>query len=155
MKALHQKKKDVDDEDEKTAVEDEHELMTKEEIFKQLQLDSTSHGYDLSKGTYSRDAITDGLCEYINKEIEKLRRQTDNVQRKITVAKGGEVEDDDDPDTKATKLGAQYADELEEEGCTMIYSHAGNPVRIQAMRHQTGQLGGLGSITIEEVQAQQ
>ena len=53
MKALHQKQKNPEDEDEKTAVEDEHELMTKEEIFKQLQLDSTSHGYDLSKGTYS------------------------------------------------------------------------------------------------------
>ena len=130
MKALHQKQKNPEDEDEKTAVEDEHELMTKEEIFKQLQLDSTSHGYDLSKGTYSWDAITDALCDNINKEIEKLRRQSDNIQRKITIATGGEVEDDDDPDTKAAKIGAQYAAELEDEGCTMIYSHAGNPERI-------------------------
>ncbi|MBK8156692.1 MAG: hypothetical protein IPK55_12190 [Streptococcus sp.] len=61
-----------------------------------------------------------------------------------TLATKGKVEEEMTP----LDISHKISNELEDKGCTMIYAH---PERVQAMRHQTGQLGGLGAVSLEEV----
>ena len=60
-------------------------------------------------------------------------------------AKGGAEIDENTEEKKAEAI----TDHLVGEGCTVIHAH---PERIQAMRHQTGQLGGLGELSLEDIQ---
>ena len=62
-----------------------------------------------------------------------------------TIAKTGRA---DEEETDAVR-GAAIAADLEAKGATVIYSH---PERVQAMRHQTGQIGGLGALDLNEIQ---
>ena len=61
-----------------------------------------------------------------------------------TLATQGKVEEE----MTTSDIAHKITNELEDKGCTVIYSH---PERVQAMRHQTGQLGGLGAVSLEEV----
>ena len=48
-----------------------------------------------------------------------------------TLATNGKIIEEQTPE----EIGQVIADELDDKGCTVIYSH---PERVQAMRHQTG-----------------
>jgi hypothetical protein len=64
---------------------DEGLLLSKEEIFRKLNISSGDDTY--GKGQFlTRDGITKELCDNITKEIEKLRRQSENIQTRKTLA---------------------------------------------------------------------
>ena len=119
-------------------------IILQDQVMNDLNLLSGAHlGADIKGGSLTKAAITKDLTENITKEIEKLRRQSDNIMTRKQLIVEGSI-DEITPEERAyeIKLG------LEEKGCTVIHAEE---ERVQAMRHQTGQLGGLGAITMEEV----
>ena len=119
-------------------------LLTKDMIFKDLDLKEEAEISGKAGGGLSREAITREVIDDISKEIGKLQRQKENLERRKEYALTGEIKEDETFEQKGDKIKRA----LEEEGANVIHA---DPNRIQAQRHQTGQLGGLGEITLEEV----
>lgn len=95
--------------------------------------------------TDNRSKITMGLCDNIQKEIERIRRDNENIHSRKQVVEGN-VEYQETSQERRARMAA----ELDyEKGCTTIYA---DKERVQTMRHQTGQLGGMGAVTLEEIQ---
>ena len=125
---------------------DDSNILTRDEIIKELNLTAGAQiGGDGKQGSLTKVGITKDLVESLSKELEKLRRQSDNIQMRKTLIVEGEIHEETEEE-KNYKIQRG----LENEGATVV--HAENE-RVQAMRHQTGQLGGLGAITMEEVVA--
>ena len=96
-------------------------------------------GAGLSRGGIAKEVIDD-----ISKEINKLQRHKENLERRKEYALTGEIKEDETFEQKGERIKRG----LEDEGAKVLHA---DPGRIQAQRHQTGQLGGLGEITLEEV----
>ena len=73
----------------------------------------------LTLSSLTWDGITKELCENITKEIEKLRRQSENISMRKTLATKGKVEEEMTPYDISHKI----TNELEEKGCNVIYAH--------------------------------
>jgi hypothetical protein len=124
---------------------DESNIITRDEIIKELNLAAgTSFGTEGKDGQLTKAAITKDLVDNLTKELEKLRRQSENIQMRKTLHVKGHI-DEETEEERNYKIKRDLEDD---KGCFVI--HAENE-RVQAQRHQTGQLGGLGAITMEEV----
>jgi len=131
---------------EEQQIADDSNIVTRDEIIKELNLTTgTQIGSEVKHGSLTKAAITKELVNSLSKELEKLRRQSENIQMRKTLLVEGKI-DEETEDERREKI----AKGLENEGCTVIHAEE---ERVQAMRHQTGQLGGLGAITMEEVLA--
>lgn len=125
---------------------DESNILTRDEIIKELNLASGHQlGTEGKDGSLTKTAIANELIDNITKELEKLRRQSENIQTRKTLHTKGEIGGETEEERNY-----KIRQGLEEMGCTVIHAEE---ERVQAERHQTGQLGGLGSITLEEVLA--
>lgn len=122
---------------------DESNIITRDEIIKELNLASGAQMGSDGDGSLTKAAITKELTDNISKELEKLRRQSENLQMRKTLIIEGEIHEETEEERNY-----KIQRDLENEGMTVI--HAENE-RVQGMRHQTGQLGGLGAISMEEV----
>ena len=121
-------------------------ILLQDQIINDLNLIPGAHpGADNKSGSLTKAALTKDLTENITKEIEKLRRQGDNIITRKQLFVEGKI-DEETPEERNYNIKSG----LEDKGCTVIYTE---DERVQAMRHQTGQLGGLGAITMEEVVA--
>jgi len=126
---------------------DDSNIITRDEIIKELNLATgTNFGTEGKDGQLTKAAITKELVDNLTKELEKLRRQSDNINMRKTLHVKGHIEEETEEE-RNYKIKRELEDE---KGASVI--HAENE-RVQAMRHQTGQLGGLGAITMEEVVA--
>jgi hypothetical protein len=123
---------------------DESNIFTRDEIIKELNLRSNSQPGDEIKGSLTKTSLANELVDNITRELEKLKRHSENLQgRKDQYTKPPPIAEETFEE-KNYKIRAG----LELQGCNVI--HAENE-RVQAQRHQTGQLGGLGAIDLEEV----
>ena len=129
---------------EEIELQDDSNIITKDEIIKELNLTSAANAAGEGSGdSLTKRAMANELVDSIAKELEKLRRQGENIQTRKNYYTKERVEEE----TEAEK-NAKIKAGLEDKGCNVIHAEE---ERVQAQRHQTGQLGGLGAITMEEV----
>ncbi|CAI2361627.1 unnamed protein product [Moneuplotes crassus] len=124
-------------------LQDESNIITKDEIIKELNLASGAHPSGEAEGSFTKKGLANDLVDSITKELEKLRRQSENIQTRKNYFTNEIVEE---PTEEERNL--EIKNGLEDMGCNVIHAEE---ERVQAQRHQTGQLGGLGAITLEEV----
>jgi len=139
-----------DSEEELTPVQDISGVLTKEQILKQLQLDEKvpTPGAEgmVAYTDMSRMNLSKTIIEDLSKEVSKLQRQKEMMERKKEFITTGQVKDDETTLQKGYKIKTALE---QDEGARVLHAE---PNRIQLQRHQTGQLGGLGEITLEEIQ---
>ena len=127
-------------------LQDESNIITKDEIIKELNLASgTNPVGENTGGSLTKRSLAKDLVDNITKELEKLRRQSENLQTRQNYLKEEKVEE-----ITEEERNHEILEGLKEKGCTVIHAEE---ERVQALRHQIGQLGGLGAITLEEVLA--
>jgi hypothetical protein len=126
-------------------------VITREMVLKQLNLEAAVPTVTSKEGLMvaeqmNRANLSKTIIEDLNKEITKLQRQKEIMDKKKEYLTTGEIKADETDEMKGYKIKRALE---EEEGANVLHA---DPSRIQFQRHQTGQLGGLGEITLEEVQ---
>lgn len=139
-----QRKDESEDEGEK---EEKHEI-SRDEIMAALQLDSSQVAGMGKAGAGSRAAIINDLLENMDKELEKLKRNEENIKVRKIRALTGEYHEVTEEEKKAARDKA-VRDYVEGEGNTVL---AATEKRIQTIRHKTGQLDSVKATSWEELE---
>ena len=99
-------------------IADDNNILTRDEIIKELNLTAgTQIGGDGKQGSLTKAAITKDLVESLSKELEKLRRQSDNIKMRKTLIVEGEIHEETEKD-KNHKIQRG----LENEGATVVHA---------------------------------
>lgn len=106
--------------------------ITKDEIFQQLNLGPSDSSMGVGKSGTSKNAIAKDLVESMQKEIEKLRRQQENIQLRKHLALTGQSLVEETREEKERETRAKLRGDLEGVGTFVIDAQ---PSKIQVMRH--------------------
>ncbi len=107
--------------------------MSKEEILAALNLGTGDTGIGVGKhGSDSRVGLAKDLVEAMEKDLEKLKRQAENIQTRKTLATKGGVIDDTTEEERERELAEQMQRDLTGLGTHVIHA---SPRRFQVMRH--------------------
>ena len=132
--------------DEEKQLDQTDDLITKEMILEELDLQADESDKLADNTELTRSYINKATVDDINKHIGKLQLQKNNLERRKELITTGEIKSDETLEQKSQKIKASLENE---EGANVLHA---DPNRIQIQRHQTGQLGGLGEITLKEIQ---
>jgi len=125
-------------------------MLTKDEILQQLNLGHSESGIGVGKhGTNSKTAIAKDLVEGIEKDLEKLRRQQENLQTRKYLAMTGQSLVEQTEQEKLRELEAKLKSDLERDGAFVI---AASPRKLQVMRHQASQLTSIKNLDYDEIE---
>ena len=97
----------------------------------------------------SKNAISKDLVEGLQKEIDKLKRQQENIQMRKHLAMTGQSYNEKSKEEIDLEDRAKLRGELEGAGTFVI---AASPQKLQVMRHQASQLASLKNIDIKEIE---
>jgi hypothetical protein len=95
-------------------------LITKDEIFQSLNLGPSDSASGLGKSGTSKNAIAKDLVEGLQKEIEKLRRQQENIQLRKHLALTGTSFVEETREEKEREHQAKLRSDLETAGTFVI-----------------------------------
>jgi hypothetical protein len=123
-------------EDDSTDEEKETNLLTKEEIMAQLNLGEAQMNFGQGKNT--KNALTNDLVEGLEKDIEKLKQKEKNISTRMRTLQGDKTVNEREKDIELKRF-YNLERQLAEEGGN-IYPFAMGEPRVQALRHQPGQL---------------
>lgn len=125
--------------------------ITKDEIFQQLALGHSEAGIGIGRhGTNSKTALAKDLVEGIEKDIEKLRRQQENLQLRKTLAlNGGQSIIEETQEEKDRETNARLRSDLESVGTYVIDA---SPKKFLVMRHQASQLASAKNLDLDELE---
>jgi hypothetical protein len=141
-----QRKEERTDEHEEA---EKHEI-SRDEIMAALQLDSSQVAGKAQGG--SRAAIINDLLENMDKELEKLKRNEENIKVRKIRALTGEYHEVTEEERKKERDDAVEA-YVEGQGCVVLGKGAATEKRIQAIRHKTGQLDSVKATSWEDLEA--
>jgi hypothetical protein len=107
--------------------------LSRDEILAQLNLGHAESNGGVGKhGTNSKSAIAKDLVDGIEKDLEKLRRQQENIQLRKHLAITGSSLVEQTEQEKLREHEAKLRSELEKDGAFVI---AASPKKLQVMRH--------------------
>jgi len=147
MKSADKKRKKEHQKEEEEEKE-ESGLYTKDDILQQLALFGGGGGLVGKYGTGSKAGMTKDLIDGLEKDLEKLKRQSDNLQVRKVVAIKGEAPEEPTEEEKEIRLKERMKRELEEEYAKVLHA---DEKRIQAMRHQASQLGNTKRMDLHQL----
>jgi hypothetical protein len=125
-------------------------MITKDEIFQQLNLGHSESGAGVGKhGTNSKSALAKDLVDGLEKDLEKLRRQQENIQLRRHLALTGSSLVEQTEDEKQREQEEKLRRDLEVTGAFVI---AASPRKMQVMRHQASQLASIKNLDIDEIE---
>lgn len=99
--------------------------------------------------TNSKSALAKDLVEGIEKDLEKLKRQQENLQLRKQLALTGQSVVEETAEEKELEVQQKLRHELEYAGTHVI---AASPRKLQVMRHQGSQLGSIKNLDLDELE---
>jgi hypothetical protein len=115
---------------------DEEGLITRDQIYADLNLGSSEALVGNNAGT--KAGLSDDLVENLQKDLEKLKRQSENILKRKTIAENGGVDFERTDAQKEQDHLSQLHQDLDEMNVHRIHA---SPRRLQVMRHQAAHLG--------------